>query len=106
MDEKKVEQEVSLEQTIKDREISIGKTKDNLSFLKKELKYKTDQLTNNKIIERNQSGLYNITSFPIDDIKPKHVLEIEIGMIQKIMEAKQDQLKIMEELQIEDEKKL
>jgi len=106
MDEKKLEQpDVSPEQLIKDRDTSIDKTKDNISFLNKELKYKENQLKG-KIVERNQSTLYNVTSFPIDDKKPRHVLEIEVGMIKKIIEAKENQLKTMEELQVEDKKKL
>lgn len=92
--------EVPLEQVIKDREVSIDKTRDNLIFLNKELKYKEDQLKG-EIIERNQSGLYNITSFPMDDKKPKHVIEIEIGMIKKIIKAKEENLKIMDDLQKE-----
>ena len=99
------EPEVSIEQMIIDREITMVKAADNIDWLNAELKYKEDQLKNG-IKEKNISELYKLVSFPLDDKKPRHVLKIEIGMTKRIIKAKEDSMKIMKELQIEDIKKL
>ena len=99
----KKEPEVSIEQTIIDREITMEKAADNIEWLNAELKYKEDQLKT-KIVEENISELYKLVSFPLDHKKPRHVLKIEIGMTKKIIKAKEESMKIMKELQAEDKK--
>lgn len=93
-----------LTQAIKDREISIEKAIDNVKWLGEELKYKENQLKTG-ILEENISELYSLVSFPIDKKKPKHVIEIEIGMLIRGILAKEQSLKIMKRLQVEDKKK-
>ena len=101
---KEKEPEVTLEQTIKDREVSIEKTIDSINWIQEEIKFKDDQL-DSVIIEENISQMYNLVSFPLNHKKPKHVLKIEVEMLKKVKKAKQKTLKIMEELQIKDEGK-
>ena len=96
--------EVPLSQIIKDREVTMDKTEDNIEYLTAEKEYKENQLKT-EITEENISELYNLVSHPIDHKKPRHVLEIEVGMIKKILDAKEKSLKVMKELQVEDKKK-
>ncbi len=105
MDKPKVpmKEEISVEQTIIDREITMEKTLDNIEWLNAELEYKEDQLKNG-IKEKNISELYKLVSFPLDDKKPRHVLEIEIGMTKRIIQAKEESMEIMKELQVKDKK--
>ena len=97
--------EVPIEQTIIDRKITMEKAADNIDWLNAELKYKENQLKKG-IVEENISELYKLVSFPLDHKKPKHVLKIEIEMTKRIIEAKEESMKIMKELQAEDKKKV
>ncbi len=98
-------EEVLIEQTIIDREISMEQAADNIGWLNAELKYKQDQLKKG-IVEENISELYKLVSFPLDHKKPRHVLEIEVDMTKRIIKAKEESMKIMKELQAEDKKKV
>ena len=107
MDEQKeVKSEVPIEQIIKDRAVSIQLAKDLIRYGDMEKKYKQDQLDKGKILENSQSTLYTTASFPKDDIKPEFVLKIEIEQLERRMKKAKKDLKIMEELQVEDKKKL
>ncbi len=91
-------------QAIKDRAVSLEKATDGVKWIKEEVKYKENQLKKG-ITEKNLSELYNLVSFPSDDKKPKHVLTIEIEMLKKGIAAKEESIKTMNELQVEDKKK-
>ena len=107
MVKKKTEQipEVSIEQIMSDRQVTIDKTSETLDCWTVELGYKEDQM-NTKIIEENVSTLYNIVSHPLDHKKPRHVMKIEIDMLKRNIKKKEAELKVMKELQLEDTKKL
>ena len=95
---KELEPEVSPEQIIQDREITMEKTADAINWITEEIKYKEDQL-DNEVIEENISQLYNLVSFPKDKKKPRYVLKIEVEMLKKARSGKKKNLKIMKELQ-------
>ncbi|KKN19161.1 hypothetical protein LCGC14_0948470 [marine sediment metagenome] len=97
------EPEVSLNQIISDREVSIGNEAETIACWTEELKYKENQM-DSEIVEENVSTLYNLVSFPKDKTKPRHVLKIEIEMLKRQIKKKKKILKIMQELQVEDEK--
>ena len=98
------EPEQTLQQIIATREVTMQKAREFQKQLTAELKYKQDQLKN-EIIEKNISQLYDLRSFPLDDKKPKHVIEIEIDILKSDKKKFEDNLKVMEELQVEDKKK-
>lgn len=100
-----IEPEVSIEQIMSDRQISIDKTTETIECWSVELGYKEDQM-DTKIIEENVSTLYNLVSHPSDHIKPRHVMKIEISMLKRNIKKKKAEVKIMNELQSEDKKKL
>ena len=100
----KLEPDVPLAQIIKDRAVSMEKTEDSINWIQKEIDYKANQL-DKKIVEENISQLYNLVSFPLNHKKPRHVLEIEIGMLKKSREGKKKILETMQELQVEDKEK-
>ncbi len=97
------EPDVPLAQIIKDRAVSMEKTEDGINWITEEIKYKENQLKN-KIVEENTSQLYTLLSFPKDNKKPRHVLEIEVEMLKGAKTGKEKSLKIMKELQVEDKK--
>ena len=102
--EKIKEPDVPLSQIISDREVSIEKTSETIDCWTVEKKFKENQLKT-EIVEENISTLYNLVSFPINKKKPKHVIEIEVEMLERNIKKKNQELKIMEELQVEDKKK-
>ncbi|KKL14709.1 hypothetical protein LCGC14_2512950, partial [marine sediment metagenome] len=65
-----------------------------------EIEYKENQLEKG-IIEKNESTLYNLASFPKDEVKPRFVLDIEISMMKQMLIEKEESLKIMKELEKE-----
>lgn len=91
---------VSEEQILQDRKVTIQKTEVNISCLEKEIEYKENQLEKG-IIEKNESTLYNLASFPKDEVKPRFVLDIEISMMKQMLIEKEESLKIMKELEKE-----
>jgi len=96
--------DVPLSQIISDREVSMEKTADSIEWIGEEIKFKEDQL-DNEITEENISQLYTLLSFPKDKKKPRHVLKIEVAMLKKAKKGKEKNLKIMQELQVEDKNK-
>lgn len=85
----------------KERKDNLEKAKIDLRMNERELAYKTAQLGTD-ILEKNESKLSNIRSFPKDDIKPKFVLENEIETIQFQIKKQRQKIKNMEETQKDD----
>ena len=97
-------EEVPLEQIMATREVSMEKAKEFITNFKAEIKYKEDQLKNG-IVEENCSNLYELVSFPLDHKKPRHALKIEIEVLKERKKKHEINLKVMRELQKEDEGK-
>ena len=64
----------------------------DIQCLGREKKYKQDQLDSGNILEKNESRLFNTSSFPKDEVKPKFILENEISVIDRLLIDKQNQL--------------
>ena len=82
----------SEEQLIHDREQSKRILEVDIDCLVSEKKYKQDQLTSGKILEKNESRLYNCSSYPKDGVKPRFALENEIRVINRLLNDKHSQL--------------
>ena len=83
------------------RQDKLEKTKIDLKMNERELAYKKAQI-GSVVLERNESKLYNLVSYPKDDLKPKHVLENERDMIEFQIKNKMKEIKNMEEQEEED----
>ncbi|HEC66433.1 MAG TPA: hypothetical protein ENI23_14195 [bacterium] len=73
----------------------------DLVMIKRELAYKKTQI-DTAVIENNESKLYTLLSFPKDGLKPKFVLENEIGMINIMIERKEKEIANIKELEEKD----
>ncbi len=85
-----------IEQMKETRKENLGKAKADLKMYERELAYKRVQVEG-EVIEKNESKIYNIRSFPKDDIKPKFVLENEIDILNAQLRKKKEEIKNMEE---------
>ena len=101
-DKKEVKDEISKEQIIYNRKQSKRILKVDMECLRREKGYKQNQLSSGKVVEKNESKLYNASSFPKDEVKPKFILENEIKVIERLLEEKQDQLDNLKKSEEED----
>ncbi len=92
-----------IKQMKEQRAENIAKAKIDLKMYGRELTYKKVQL-DGTVIEKNESKIYIIRSFPKDDIKPKYVLECEMDIINAQIKQKKEEIKNMEELEDQDVK--
>ena len=83
------------------RSDKLEKSELDLKMLKRELAYKQAQLSSDSI-EKNESKIYNILCSPIDDKKPKFVLENERDMIVIMIDRKEKEIKNIKELEEKD----
>ncbi len=91
------------EQIKEERKDKLDKSRIDLKMNQRELAFKMAQIATG-VLEKNESKLYNVVSFPKDDLKPKHVLENEIDMIKFHLIQKEKEIKNMEDLEKEDVK--
>lgn len=85
----------------KERKDRLKKTEEAIAIDQKELAYKKIQFKG-EVVEKNQSVLYNLRSFPKDDLKPKFVLEIEINMIEESIKKREEIIKNIKEAEEKD----
>ena len=83
---------ISQEQLEYERKNTKRILKVDIGCLTAEKKYKQDQLDSGEILEKNESRLFNTSSYPKDEVKPKFILENEIKVINRLLEDKQEQL--------------
>lgn len=86
-----------------ERRLKLKKAEIDLKMRNRELAYKQVQIKD-KSMEKNESKLYNLVSFPKDDLKPKFVLENEVDMLNFMIKEKEKEIKNMKELEEQDAK--
>ncbi len=79
-----------------EREINLIQKNLDIRKLERELIYKETQIKTGSL-EKNESKLTNLLSFPKDELKPKFILESEAEVIKVMLGKKREELKNMEE---------
>lgn len=92
-----------IEDMKEERRLKLKKAEIDLKMRNRELAYKQVQIKD-KSMEKNESKLYNLVSFPKDDLKPKFVLENEVDMLNFMIKEKEKEIKNMKELEEQDAK--
>lgn len=94
--------ELTREQIAYERKITIERTELDIKMMTREMIFKKAELNSGEIVEKNESNIYQMSTFPKDEKKPSFVIENEIDILERRIYEKQSQIDKIKQLELED----